>query len=117
MLEDELVVERAAGVMTYIRSYRVRGHVLARLDPLTHQPSNLPELDMANYGLTIWDKDRTFYSDGVTQKPFATLREIQETLRRLLPVLPRLELVNEPVWLGGLHVGGLNDMQVRLREA
>ncbi|MFN3240271.1 MAG: multifunctional oxoglutarate decarboxylase/oxoglutarate dehydrogenase thiamine pyrophosphate-binding subunit/dihydrolipoyllysine-residue succinyltransferase subunit [Planctomycetota bacterium] len=73
-------LERAAGVMTYIRSYRVRGHVLANLDPLTHQPKNLPELDMASYGLTIWDKERTFYSDGVTPKPFAKLREIQETL-------------------------------------
>jgi len=73
-------LERAAGVMTYIRSYRVRGHVLAKLDPLTFEPKNLPELDMTNYGLTIWDKERTFYSDGVTPKPFATLREIQETL-------------------------------------
>ena len=73
-------LERAAGVMTYIRSYRVRGHVLAHLDPLTWEPKNLPELDMSTYGLTIWDKERTFFSDGVTPKPFATLREIQETL-------------------------------------
>ena len=66
--------------MTYIRSYRVRGHVLAKLDPLTFEPKDLPELDMASYGLTIWDKERTFFANGVTQKPFATLREIQETL-------------------------------------
>ena len=46
--------------MTYIRSYRVRGHVLAKLDPLTFEPKNLPELDMATYGLSIWDKERTF---------------------------------------------------------
>jgi multifunctional 2-oxoglutarate metabolism enzyme len=73
-------LERAAGLMTYIRSYRVRGHVLADLDPLKFEPKTLPELDMSTYGLTIWDKERTFYSDGVTEKPFATLREIQETL-------------------------------------
>ncbi|MFK7742623.1 MAG: multifunctional oxoglutarate decarboxylase/oxoglutarate dehydrogenase thiamine pyrophosphate-binding subunit/dihydrolipoyllysine-residue succinyltransferase subunit [Planctomycetota bacterium] len=73
-------LERAAGVMTYIRSYRVRGHVLAKLDPLTYEPERLPELEMTNYGLTLWDKERTFYSDGVTKKPFATLREIQDTL-------------------------------------
>ena len=71
---------RAAGVMTYIRSYRVRGHVLADLDPLKFEPGDWPELDMSTYGLTIWDKERTFYSDGVTKKPLATLREIQETL-------------------------------------
>ncbi len=73
-------LERAAGLMTYIRSYRVRGHVLADLDPLQFAPKDWPELDMSTYGLTIWDKERTFFSDGVTKKPFATLREIQETL-------------------------------------
>ncbi|HEX5050674.1 MAG TPA: multifunctional oxoglutarate decarboxylase/oxoglutarate dehydrogenase thiamine pyrophosphate-binding subunit/dihydrolipoyllysine-residue succinyltransferase subunit [Planctomycetota bacterium] len=73
-------LERAAGLMTYIRSYRVRGHVLADLDPLVFAPKDWPELDMSTYGLTIWDKERMFYSDGVTKKPFATLREIQETL-------------------------------------
>jgi len=79
-LRESENLERAAGVMTYIRSYRVRGHVLAKLDPLTFEPKDLPELDMATYGLTIWDKERTFFSHGVTPKPFATLREIQETL-------------------------------------
>src|SRR5262245_28694931 len=73
-------LERAAGLMTYIRSYRVRGHLLADLDPLGYEPKDWPELDMSTYGLTIWDKERTFFSDGVTDKPFATLREIQETL-------------------------------------
>ena len=73
-------LERAAGLMTYIRSYRVRGHLLADLDPLTYEPRDWPELDMSTYGLTIWDKERTFYSDGIAQKPLATLREIQETL-------------------------------------
>jgi 2-oxoglutarate decarboxylase len=79
-LRESQNLERAAGVMTYIRSYRVRGHVLADLDPLQFAPRDWPELDMSTYGLTIWDKERTFFSDGVTKKPFATLREIQETL-------------------------------------
>ncbi|MCR9246976.1 MAG: multifunctional oxoglutarate decarboxylase/oxoglutarate dehydrogenase thiamine pyrophosphate-binding subunit/dihydrolipoyllysine-residue succinyltransferase subunit [bacterium] len=79
-LRETESLERAAGVMTYIRSYRVRGHVLAALDPLQYEPKDWPELDMTTYGLTIWDKDRTFYSDGVTKAPFAKLREIQETL-------------------------------------
>ncbi|MEC7583379.1 MAG: multifunctional oxoglutarate decarboxylase/oxoglutarate dehydrogenase thiamine pyrophosphate-binding subunit/dihydrolipoyllysine-residue succinyltransferase subunit, partial [Planctomycetota bacterium] len=79
-LREAQNLERAAGVMTYIRSYRVRGHVLANLDPLTYEPGHWPELDIATYGLTLWDKERTFYTDGITGKPFATLREIQETL-------------------------------------
>ncbi|MBK8100410.1 MAG: multifunctional oxoglutarate decarboxylase/oxoglutarate dehydrogenase thiamine pyrophosphate-binding subunit/dihydrolipoyllysine-residue succinyltransferase subunit [Planctomycetes bacterium] len=79
-LREAQNLERAAGLMTYIRSYRVRGHVLADLDPLSYEPKDWPELDMSTYGLTIWDKEREFYSDGVTGKPFATLREIQEVL-------------------------------------
>ena len=40
--------------------------------------------------------------------------QIRATLRRLLPLLPRLELAGEPVWEGGLHVGGYTDLRVRL---
>ena len=39
--------------------------------------------------------------------------QIRATLRRLLPLLPELDLVGEPVWDGGLHVGGYTDLQVR----
>ncbi|MCE2392309.1 MAG: cytochrome P450 [Proteobacteria bacterium] len=39
--------------------------------------------------------------------------QIRATLRRLLPLLPELELVGEPVWDGGLHVGGYTDLQLR----
>jgi 2-oxoglutarate decarboxylase len=73
-------LERAAKVMTYIRSYRVRGYLLANLDPLKYEIRDHPELDMSTYGLTIWDKDREFFSAGATPKPFAPLREIQEAL-------------------------------------
>ena len=79
-LRDAENLQLAGGLMNYIRSYRVRGHVLADLDPLHYEPKDTPELDMSTYGLTIWDKDRLFYTDGVTGKPFAPLREIQETL-------------------------------------
>src|SRR5262249_54032047 len=79
-LREAESLERAAALMTYVRSYRVRGHLLADLDPLGYEPQDWPELDLSTYGLTIWDLERTFFSDGTTKKPFATLREIQETL-------------------------------------
>ncbi len=40
--------------------------------------------------------------------------QIRETVRRLLPVLPGVELVGEPVWQGSLHVGGYANLRVRL---
>jgi 2-oxoglutarate dehydrogenase E1 component len=73
-------MERAARVMQYIRSYRVRGYLLADLDPLEYRPRIHPELEMETYGLTIWDLDRQFFTWGVTGKPIATLREIRDVL-------------------------------------
>jgi multifunctional 2-oxoglutarate metabolism enzyme len=44
--------------------YRVRGHLIADLDPLRlKSPSMHPELDPTYYGLSIWDLDREFLTD------------------------------------------------------
>ena len=48
-------------VSTLINMYRVRGHLIANLDPLAASvPEMHAELDPATYGLTIWDLDREF---------------------------------------------------------
>jgi 2-oxoglutarate dehydrogenase E1 component len=45
--------------------YRVRGHLIADLDPLAAEPPEMhSELDPATYGLTIWDLDRRFLTGG-----------------------------------------------------
>lgn len=75
-------LELAARVMQYIRMYRVRGYVLSDLNPLAYEPVDHPELDMASYGLTVWDKDREFFSSGVTAAPRARLRDIQAVLQK-----------------------------------
>ena len=51
---------RQAAVLQLINAYRVRGHLIADLDPLGRPPSYHAELDPASYGLTIWDRDRQF---------------------------------------------------------
>ena len=43
-----------------INAYRVRGHLIADLDPLGDEPAYHAELDPLTYGLTIWDLDREF---------------------------------------------------------
>ncbi len=69
-------------VQTLINMYRVRGHLIAHLDPLDAEPPMLyPELDPLNYGLTIWDLPRHFVTDGLAGKDSATLDEILHTLR------------------------------------
>lgn len=54
-------INKQLQVSTLINMYRVRGHLIADLDPLSAQaPEMHPELDPASYGLTIWDLDREF---------------------------------------------------------
>jgi 2-oxoglutarate dehydrogenase E1 component len=72
---------RAVGVWRLINMYRMRGHVLADLDPLGKEPGKNPELDLDYYGLSLWDLDREFYCGGLGGKERATLREILSLLR------------------------------------
>ena len=78
--EDEKVAREAA-VLQMINAYRVRGHLLADLDPLEYAVKRHPELDPAFYGLTIWDLDREFVCGGLCGKLTAKLRDILDTLR------------------------------------
>ncbi len=65
-----------------IRSYRVRGHLEARLDPLGLQiPAPHAELDYRSYGFTDADLDRPIFIDHVLGLETATLRDITRILR------------------------------------
>jgi 2-oxoglutarate dehydrogenase E1 component len=78
--DDEALREVKAQEL--INMYRVRGHLNAHLDPLDAEPPELhPELDIANYGLSIWDLGRTFLTDGLAGRSRATLQEILTVLR------------------------------------
>jgi 2-oxoglutarate dehydrogenase E1 component len=75
-------LEKQAAVLRLIRQYRVRGHLIADLDPLDMKPVELhPELDPATYGLSIWDLDRPFVTDGLAGERELTLGEILGILR------------------------------------
>src|SRR5205085_1566917 len=76
-------IVKEARVLELINSYRVRGHLIADIDPLHALPVQYhPELDIETYGLTIWDLDREFITGGLGGKESATLREILDILRR-----------------------------------
>jgi multifunctional 2-oxoglutarate metabolism enzyme len=74
---------KEARVIELINAYRVRGHLIADTDPLHALPLLYhPELDIETYGLTIWDLDRVFITDGLANRESATLREILDILAR-----------------------------------
>ncbi len=80
-LRDQAAKE--AGVIELINAYRVRGHLIADIDPLHAMPVLYhPELDIETYGLSIWDLDREFITGGLAGTEYATLREIIDILQR-----------------------------------
>ncbi|MCA1608407.1 MAG: 2-oxo acid dehydrogenase subunit E2, partial [Acidobacteria bacterium] len=72
--------EKQANVLQLINAYRIRGHLLADIDPLNMTSHNAAELDMENFGLTIWDLDREFITGGLHGEKTASLRRILEIL-------------------------------------
>ncbi len=75
-------IEKQARVLQFINLYRVRGHLIANLDPLGTPNSYHAELDPATYKLTFWDYDREFITGGFGGVQTATLREIIEILQK-----------------------------------
>lgn len=75
------VLDKTARVQEMIHAFRVRGHLLADVDPLEYHQRSHPDLDIASHGLTLWDLDREFATGGFGGKPFAKLRDILTILR------------------------------------
>ena len=67
-----------------IRAYRIRGHLVADLDPLNMRDEKTlhPELDPVSYGFAETDMDRPIFIDNVLGLQVASLRTIMEILRR-----------------------------------
>ncbi|MGE3447066.1 MAG: multifunctional oxoglutarate decarboxylase/oxoglutarate dehydrogenase thiamine pyrophosphate-binding subunit/dihydrolipoyllysine-residue succinyltransferase subunit [Microbacteriaceae bacterium] len=74
-------VSKTARVQELINSFRVRGHLMADIDPLEYRQRSHPDLEIGNHGLTFWDLDREFVVGGFAGKRSALLREILGVLR------------------------------------
>jgi 2-oxoglutarate dehydrogenase E1 component len=65
-----------------IRSYRQRGHLIAKLDPLGLIKSDyLEELHPESYGFKKEDYQKKIFLDGVTNKQHSNIKEILNFLR------------------------------------
>jgi 2-oxoglutarate decarboxylase len=75
-------IEKQAKAIQLINMYRVRGHLLANLDPLKPLAKYHPELDPNTYGFTVWDYDRQFITPRLAGLRTATLRDILDILQK-----------------------------------
>lgn len=79
--DEHEIIEKGAHVVLMINAFRVRGHLLASVNPLGLSSYFYPELDPAYYGFTIWDLDRIFHADDSWPNNNLSLRDIIEILR------------------------------------
>ena len=69
--------------VSLIRSYRQRGHLISKVDPLEMRESEyLDELHPENYGFKKEDYEKKIYLDGVINKEYSNIKEILSFLRK-----------------------------------
>ncbi|PDH20603.1 MAG: 2-oxoglutarate dehydrogenase E1 component [Pelagibacterales bacterium MED-G42] len=83
---DELQITKSQAnsikAVAMIRSYRQRGHLIAKLDPLELMKSEyLDELHPESYGFKKEDYEKKIFLDGVTNRQYSNIKEILEFLR------------------------------------
>ncbi|MCW4386610.1 multifunctional oxoglutarate decarboxylase/oxoglutarate dehydrogenase thiamine pyrophosphate-binding subunit/dihydrolipoyllysine-residue succinyltransferase subunit [Salinibacterium sp. SYSU T00001] len=74
-------IDKTARVQELINSFRVRGHLMADVDPLEYVQRSHPDLEIETHGLTFWDLDREFVTGNLAGKRTAKLRDILGILR------------------------------------
>jgi 2-oxoglutarate dehydrogenase E1 component len=75
------VAVRQDRVDQLVRAHRVRGHMIAKIDPLDRPRKPQPELDLETYGFSEADLDQPCSSRTISGPDVRTLREIWQRLR------------------------------------
>lgn len=74
-------ISKSARVQKLIDAYRVTGHLMADVEPLAYVQRSHTDLDVVTHGLSLWDLDREFATDGFGGKASMKLRSILGILR------------------------------------
>jgi 2-oxoglutarate dehydrogenase E1 component len=68
---DENAAPITIGVHNLVHSYRELGHVIAQLDPLGHDRTSHPLLDLSQFGMTAESLDQVVGRPTFTDRPTA----------------------------------------------
>ena len=79
----ETATKDSVRAIMMIRAFRIRGHLIADLDPLKlFENKDHPELNPETYGFTKNDRNKKIFLDNVLGLKYATVDEILEILKR-----------------------------------
>ncbi len=80
---DARAIQDSISAQRLIHAYRVRGHLIANLDPLQQEAVKYhPELDPKNYGFSESDYHRPIELNGTLGKEKATVAEILDIVKQ-----------------------------------
>lgn len=104
-----------------VRAFRVRGHMIAKIDPLGMPRAPMPELEPKFYHLGDSDMDRRFSSRTIYGTETLTLREILDRLRNTYTRSIGVEFMHihdlEPKnWLQERMEGTENRLEISVSE-
>lgn len=80
---DVQELQKQDAVIQLINEYRLRGHMMASLDPLQlHEKPRVPTLEPGHFGLTADDFDKVYSAGNFVGLKTATLRQIIHTVEQ-----------------------------------
>ena len=80
---DSSHVQKEMAVISLIKAFRSRGHLLSKTNPVRERKDRKPRLDLADYSLSEADLDTVFQAGSFMGLGAATLRTIQAALHKI----------------------------------
>jgi len=80
---DKTVIQKEMSVISLIKAFRSRGHLLAKTNPVRPRKDRRPRLELKDYALSDADLDTVFQAGNFLGIGAATLRKIMESLYKI----------------------------------
>ena len=80
---DSSHVQKEMAVISLIKAFRSRGHLLSKTNPVRERKDRKPRLDLADYSLSDADLDTVFQAGSFMGLGAVTLRTIQAALHKI----------------------------------
>lgn len=80
---DSAHVQKEMAVISLIKAFRSRGHLLSKTNPVRERKDRQPRLDLKDYALSDADLDTVFQAGAFLGIGPSTLRQIQDALHKI----------------------------------